>query len=84
MHSASRVHVAGPFCETGDVLIEDIELPPLLAGDMLAVPVSGAYQLSMASNYNASRRPAVVWVENGDARQIQRRETMDDLLRRDV
>lgn len=78
------VAVAGPYCETGDVLIRDISLPLLQAGDLLAVPVSGAYQLSMASNYNASRRPAVVWVGNGDAHLIQRRETVDDLLRRDL
>ena len=78
------VHIAGPYCESGDVLIRDIALPPLRAGDLLAVPVSGAYQLSMASNYNAARRPAVVWVENGAATLIQRRETLEDLLRRDL
>ena len=78
-----RVHVAGPYCETGDVLIHDIDLPPLRPGDLLAVPASGAYQLSMASNYNAALRPAVVWVEEGQARLIQRRETAADLLRRD-
>lgn len=78
-----RVHVAGPYCETGDVLIYDLELPPLQPGDLLAVPVSGAYQLSMASNYNGALRPAVVWVEAGQARLVQRRETVADLLRRD-
>ena len=77
------VTIAGPYCETGDLLIHDVALPPLRAGDLLAVPVSGAYHLSMASNYNASRRPAVVWVEDGAARLIQRRETLDDLLARD-
>ena len=77
------VTIAGPYCETGDLLIHDSVLPPLQAGDLLAVPVSGAYHLSMASNYNASRRPAVVWVEDGVARLIQRRETIDDLLARD-
>lgn len=79
-----KVHVAGPYCETGDVLIHDVELPPLVPGDLLAVPVSGAYQLSMSSNYNAARRPAVVWVENGDATLVQRRETVEDLWRRDI
>jgi diaminopimelate decarboxylase len=79
-----RVHVAGPYCETGDVLIHDIDLPPLRPGDLLAVPASGAYQLSMASNYNAALRPAVVWVEHGQARLIQRRETVADLLLRDA
>ena len=78
------VTVAGPYCETGDLLIEGISLPDVQADDLLAVPVSGAYQLSMASNYNAARRPAVVWIDNGEARLIQRRETVDDLLRRDV
>lgn len=79
----ARVHVAGPYCETGDVLIYDLELPRLQPGDLLAVPVSGAYQLSMASNYNGALRPAVVWVEAGQARLVQRRETVADLLRRD-
>lgn len=79
-----RVHIAGPYCETGDVLIRGIDLPPLQPGDLLAVPVSGAYQLSMASNYNAALRPAVAWVEHGQARLIQRREAVADLLARDV
>jgi diaminopimelate decarboxylase len=78
------VQVAGPYCETGDVLIHDIELPAMHPGDLLAVPVGGAYQLSMSSNYNAARRPAVVWVENGEARLVQRRETVEDLLARDA
>lgn len=78
------VDIAGPYCETGDVLIHGLELPPVRPGDLLAVPAGGAYQLSMSSNYNASRRPAVVWVENGEARLIQRRETVDDLLARDT
>ncbi len=77
------VTVAGPYCETGDVLIHDIELPVLEPGDLLAVPASGAYQLSMSSNYNAARRPAVVWVQHGQAHVVQRRETMADLLARD-
>jgi diaminopimelate decarboxylase len=79
-----RVHVAGPYCETGDVLIHDIDLPPLRPSDLLATPASGAYQLSMASNYNAALRPAVVWVADGEARLVQRRETLTDLLARDV
>ena len=81
---ARHVHVAGPYCETGDVLIHDIDLPLLRPGDLLAVPASGAYQLSMASNYNAALRPAVVWVENGQARLVQRRETVADLWARDA
>lgn len=78
------VTVAGPYCETGDVLIRDISLPLLHEGDLLAVPASGAYQLSMASSYNASLRPAVIRVENGVACLVQRREIFDDLLRRDL
>lgn len=78
-----RVHVAGPYCETGDVLIQDIELPPVQPGDLLAVPASGAYQLSMASNYNAALRPAVVWLAAGEAHLVQRRETLADLLARE-
>lgn len=78
------IDVAGPYCETGDVLIRGAELPPLHAGDLLALPASGAYQLSMASNYNAALRPAVIWVEQGAARLIQRRETPDDILQRDL
>jgi diaminopimelate decarboxylase len=52
-------------------------------GDLVAIPVSGAYQLSMSSNYNGAARPAVLWLADGQALLIQRRETADDLLRRD-
>ncbi|GAB4503460.1 MAG: diaminopimelate decarboxylase [Anaerolineales bacterium] len=81
---SERVHIAGPYCESGDVLIEDLPMPAVEEGEVLAVPVSGAYQLSMSSNYNGARRPAVVWLEDGRARLVQRRETIEDLLRRDV
>ena len=80
----TRVSLAGPYCESGDVLIEDIDLPALAEGDLLAIPVSGAYHLSMASNYNGARKPAVVLIENGKTRLIQRRETVQDLLGRDI
>ncbi|MBI4294955.1 MAG: diaminopimelate decarboxylase [Chloroflexi bacterium] len=79
-----KVTLAGKFCESGDILIRDIELPPLSAGDLVAVPVSGAYCLAMASNYNASLKPAVVLVNEGMATLIRRRETYDDLMRCDV
>lgn len=75
--------IAGKHCETGDVLIEQAELPLLAAGDVLAVAATGAYTASMASNYNAIPRPAAVMVEDGTARQIVRRETIADLLSRD-
>jgi diaminopimelate decarboxylase len=72
--------IAGKHCESGDVLIESVGLPEPRRGDVLAVPASGAYTLSMASNYNGVPRPAVVLVADGDARVIRRRETVDDLL----
>ncbi len=75
--------VAGPYCESGDVLIEALPLPDIAAGELLAIPTSGAYQLSMGSNYNGARKPAVLWLENGVASLIQRRETLDDLFCRD-
>jgi diaminopimelate decarboxylase len=81
---AGEVTIAGRFCESGDVLIKDISLPPLAAGDVIAVPASGAYCLPMASNYNASLRPAVVMVGEGKARLIRRRETFADLVRCDL
>ncbi|MFA5316971.1 MAG: diaminopimelate decarboxylase [Dehalococcoidales bacterium] len=80
----ARVTIAGKFCESGDILVRDIDLPPITAGDIIAIPVSGAYCLPMASNYNASLRPAVVMVRDGQARLIRRRETIDDLTRCDI
>ncbi|WP_343949169.1 diaminopimelate decarboxylase [Nonomuraea longicatena] len=77
-----RVHVVGKHCESGDVLVRDVALPEDVApGDLLAVPASGAYQRSMASNYNHVPRPPVVAVRDGAARVIVRRETEEDLLR---
>jgi diaminopimelate decarboxylase len=78
------VAVAGPFCESGDVLIQEVDLPLAAPGDLLAVPVAGAYQLSMSSNYNAALRPAVVFIDETGVKLIQRRETFEDLLGRDV
>jgi diaminopimelate decarboxylase len=81
---ATTYTLAGPFCESGDILIHETPLPMLQPGDLLAVPASGAYQLSMANNYNAAPRPAVLWLQEGQATLIQRRETLDDLLSRDL
>ena len=78
------VWIGGPYCESGDVLIETLPMADIQPGELLAVPVSGAYQLSMASNYNGACRPAVVWLQEGGNRLIQRRETAEDLLRRDL
>jgi diaminopimelate decarboxylase len=72
--------VAGKHCESGDVLIEEVELPEPRTGDLLAVPATGAYTLGMASNYNGVPRPAAVLVADGQARLARRRETVDDLL----
>jgi diaminopimelate decarboxylase len=79
-----RVTIAGRYCESGDILVRDADLPKLWADDILAIPVSGAYSLPLASNYNASLRPAVVFVADGRARLVRRRETYDDLLRCEV
>ena len=79
-----RVTVAGKYCESGDVLLRDIELPRLEAGDLLALPGSGAYCLSMGSNYNHAPRPAAVLVRDGEARLVRRRETYEDMMRADV
>ena len=77
--------VVGKHCETGDILISEINLPSdIKAGDLLAIPATGAYGRSMASNYNHISRPAVITVINGSARVILRRENEQDLLNLDV
>ena len=81
---ADTITIAGKFCEPGDVLIRDIALPPVVAGDIIAVPGCGAYCLPEAMNYNASFKPPVVLVKDGKARLIRRRETLEDLTRCDV
>jgi diaminopimelate decarboxylase len=78
--AAGAYAVAGKHCESGDVLIERVELPEPRRGDLLAVPVTGAYTLAMSSTYNAVPRPAAVLVAGGEATEIRRRETVDDLL----
>ncbi len=80
---SEKVSIAGPYCESGDVLIEDLLMPQVEDDELIAIPVSGAYHLSMSSNYNGARRPAVLWLEEGHVNEIVRRETTDDLLRRD-
>jgi diaminopimelate decarboxylase len=80
----NKVTIAGKFCESGDVLIEDIALPPVSAGDIIAVADCGAYCLPLGSNYNASLKPAVVLAKDGKARLIRRRESLDDLVKYDL
>jgi len=78
------VTIAGSHCEQGDLLIKDVSLPASVArGDILAVPATGAYGYSMASNYNRFPRPAVIVVKDGSAREIVARETYEDLTARD-
>ncbi len=82
---SARVTVAGKHCEQGDIIVRDTLLPGDLAiGEVLATPVTGAYRHSMASNYNKVTRPAVVFVRDGEARLVVRRETDADLVRLDV
>jgi len=78
------VTVVGKHCESGDIVVRDARVPADLAvGDVLCTPVTGAYGHSMASNYNKTPRPAVVFVADGHARVVVRRETPDDLIRLD-
>lgn len=79
-----RVSIAGPYCESGDILIEDLPMPEIREGEWIAIPVSGAYHLSMASNYNGALRPPVLWLEGGKAHLIRRRETPEDYLQREI
>ena len=82
--TVAPVTIAGKYCESTDVLVTDLPLPPVAAGDVLLVPAAGAYCLAMASNYNGMPRPAVVMVRDGAARLIRRRETLADLLATEV
>lgn len=80
------VSVGGPYCESGDVLIDEICLRPMQEGELIAIPVSGAYHISMASNYNGARRPSVLMIDaptdsTNKAWPILTRETVDDLVR---
>jgi diaminopimelate decarboxylase len=82
---AETVTVVGKHCESGDVLVRDARVPgDLVVGDVLATPVTGAYGHSMGSNYNKVPRPPAVFVADGEARLVVRRETYDDLLRLDL
>jgi diaminopimelate decarboxylase len=85
MHASitETVTVAGKHCESGDILLKNVELPDCVPGDILVVMDTGAYNYSMASNYNRIPRPAAVLVNQGEASLIVRRETNDDLVRHD-
>jgi diaminopimelate decarboxylase len=76
--------IAGKHCESGDILIRDVELDDPRPGDLLVTPATGAYGYAMANNYNGIPRPPVIFCEDGDARVVVRRETYEDLVARDV
>lgn len=78
-----HTRVVGKNCESGDVIADNVALPPLEPGDLVAVPVTGAYHYSMASNYNRLPRPAVVVVHEGEAELLVERESYADLIRHD-
>ncbi len=78
------IRLVGKHCESGDLVVPDGYVPDdLRVGDIIATPVTGAYGYAMASNYNKVPRPAVVFVADGSARVVVRRETVDDLTRLD-
>ena len=81
--NAQKVTISGRFCESGDILIKDILLPETEEGDILCVYNTGAYNYSMASNYNRVTKPAMVLINNGNADIIVERETLDDIIRND-
>jgi len=78
------VTIVGKYCESGDILVRDVRVPHLEAGEVVAIPASGAYCLAMASNYNAALKPAIVFVRDGRARLVRRRETYADLMALEV
>lgn len=82
--NSQKVTIAGKFCESGDILINNINLPELEEGDILCVFNTGAYNYSMASNYNRFQKPAAVLVNNSQSDMIIKRETLDDLISHDV
>ena len=81
--NVEKVTIAGRFCESGDILIKNIKLPQVEEGDLICVYNTGAYNYSMASNYNRVTKPAMVIVNDGKADLIIKRETLDDLVRND-
>ena len=83
-NASEVVTLAGKYCESGDILVRDIEMPILESGDVIAIPSSGAYAPSMASNYNLNGRPAIVVASEGEARVIRRRESFQDMMALDV
>jgi len=79
-----KITIAGRYCESGDILIRDIAMPEVTTGDLVAIPVSGAYCIPMSSNYNMVPHPAIVMVNAGRSRIIRRRQKYSDLMKYDV
>jgi diaminopimelate decarboxylase len=82
--AGTRCHVVGKHCESGDVLVYDADLADPRPGDVIVTPATGAYGFSMANTYNGVPRAPVIFVSDGEARVVVRRETYDDLTARDV
>ncbi|MEG1483564.1 diaminopimelate decarboxylase [Clostridium sp.] len=80
----SKVTIAGKCCESGDILIKDIELPTVQSGDILVVMTTGAYGFSMSNNYNKNLRPAVVFVKDSDVRIVCKRQTYEELIANEI
>jgi len=81
---STKVTIAGKYCESGDILARDVSLASVSAGDIIAMPVSGAYSIPMSSSYNMVPRPAIAMVKDGKARLIRKRESYKDLMRLDL
>jgi diaminopimelate decarboxylase len=79
-----KASIAGKYCESGDILAGDVTIAPVIAGDIIAMPVNGAYAIPMSSNYNMVPRPAIVLVNDKKSRIIRQRESYDDLMRLDI
>ena len=80
----TNVSIAGRYCESGDILARDTAIAPVSPGDIIAIPVSGAYALPMSSNYNMVTRPAIIMVKDGNVRLIRKRESYQDMMRLDL
>ena len=76
----AKVTIAGRYCESGDILAKDVSVAPVSSGDIIAIPVSGAYSIPMASNYNMVPRPGIIMVRDGKAHLIRKRESYQDLI----
>jgi diaminopimelate decarboxylase len=81
---SEKITIAGRYCESGDILLKDTTIAPTVPGDIIAIPVSGAYCIPMSSNYNAVPRPCIIMVKGGKARLVCRRESYQDLMRLDI